>query len=173
MHKEARQYVEKVKGTFPSFFQKCRVLEIGSRNINGAIRGLFDECEYLGLDLEPGNGVDMVCHGADFHTAKPFNTIISMEALEHDKRWKETLQNAVKLLAHNGLLIVTAAGPNRGEHGTHGHAPGCSPCTLDYYGNLSKLAIKDAILRDESVWLCYDLRYSENNEDVYFHGVKK
>lgn len=172
MHKQAREYVEAVKATFPSYFRHCKVLEIGSKNVNGTIRTLFDECEYVGLDLSEGKGVDVVCHAADYQTEDRYNTIICMEALEHDRRWKETLKNAVSLLAPYGLLILTAAGPERKEHGTRNHTPEDSPDTLDYYGNLCQIGIKDAIMQGED-WVCTDLRYSEDKQDIYFHGIHR
>ena len=41
-----------------------RVLELGSRNINGSVRYLFAAAEYVGVDPVEGADVDIVGDGA-------------------------------------------------------------------------------------------------------------
>jgi hypothetical protein len=41
------------------FIDKC-VLDVGSLDINGNNRYLFDNCEYTGLDIGEGPNVDIV-----------------------------------------------------------------------------------------------------------------
>jgi hypothetical protein len=42
--------------------ERLRVLDVGSMDVNGTYRTLFDQSawSYTGLDLEPGSGVDCV-----------------------------------------------------------------------------------------------------------------
>src|SRR5688572_15830496 len=105
MHIEVRNFIRKVKKEHPKFFRFTRVLEVGSQNINGSVREHFFLCEYIGLDLGPGKKVDLVCHGADFKTPGLFDVVISCEALEHDRRWNETLLQMYENLKPGGLLI--------------------------------------------------------------------
>ena len=65
-HYTQRQFVEWVKAAFPDSFKGKRVLEVGSLDINGSVRGYFQDCEYIGLDVGPGPGVDVVCGGQEY-----------------------------------------------------------------------------------------------------------
>jgi len=47
-----------------------RVVELGSQDVNGSFREVLPEsCSYVGVDLEPGKNVDLVCRGT--HIALP------------------------------------------------------------------------------------------------------
>lgn len=140
MHTAAINWVEKAKDQYPDSFKGKLVLEVGSRYINGTVRILFEGCDYLGIDLSPGPCVDKVRHVADWnpHTQNLFDTVISCEALEHDKRWRESLCAMYDLLLPGGLIILTAGGTGRPEHGTARTSPSDSPATTDYYGNITE-----------------------------------
>lgn len=92
------------------------VLEVGSRDINGTVRPIFeDSSKYLGIDMEPGPGVDEVVHVTDL--AKwGFHCIVSTNALEHDPKAGESLAAMWSRLRKGGFLILTCAGPGFGEH---------------------------------------------------------
>ncbi len=106
-HFEQMQFVLSIRNRFPqSFMEKC-VLEIGSLDINGSVRHLFTNCQYLGIDLGPGPGVDQVIHAGDIEGHELYDTIISCEALEHDRFCLRTLTKVSILLRPKGLLIIT------------------------------------------------------------------
>lgn len=93
-----------------------QVLDVGGRNINGTPRGAFDpESSYTVIDLEVGDGVDIV---ADFATYKgdPVDVVVCMEVAEHAPAWPNLLGNARDHLHLGGMLIFTAAGPGRAPH---------------------------------------------------------
>ncbi len=136
MHQAAWDFVESVKAKFPEAFKDKRVLEVGSRYINGTVRTLFEGCDYTGLDLSAGPCVDVVCHVKDFDGENLYDTIISCEALEHDFYWGASVHAMHRLLKKGGLLIITAGGTGRLEHGTKATSPTDSPATTDYYGNI-------------------------------------
>ncbi len=73
-----------------SFNKDIDVLEIGSLDVNGNIRNLFNfSKEYVGIDLEKGPNVDLVLNGIDIYKLnKIFDIIISCECFEHSKYWK-------------------------------------------------------------------------------------
>ena len=56
MHDPAFRYVASVVAGQ----RYARVVEVGSRDINGSIRELVDADTYVGIDLEEGPGVDVV-----------------------------------------------------------------------------------------------------------------
>lgn len=169
MHETVGYFVRQVKQLHPKAFKDCRVLEVGSRYINGTVRTFFERCNYTGLDLAPGPLVDKVCHVADYpqHPDKS-DTVVSCEALEHDSRWTESLRAMRDILRPGGLLVITCAGPGRAEHGTKRTSPSDSPATTDYYGNVDEDMFWSAIKKtDFSDW-----RIKVADGDLQFWGVK-
>lgn len=176
MHKAAWDFVEGVKSRYPEAFSDRRVLEVGSRYINGTVRTLFDRCDYLGLDLSPGPCVDVVLHVADLHDepnvrAIPFDTIISCEALEHDKHWAESIQAMWSMLENGGMLIITAGGTGRPEHGTTRTSHTDSPATTDYYGNITEEMFWKAFGRKGKMMLL-EHHIEDKDGDFRFWGLK-
>ena len=81
-HEEQLNYVKKLKYKFPSYFNRKKILEIGSLNINGSIREFFDECNYVGLDIFFGDGVDIVCEGQKYNAPdNSYDVVCSTECL--------------------------------------------------------------------------------------------
>ncbi|TFG62689.1 MAG: class I SAM-dependent methyltransferase [Gemmatimonadales bacterium] len=106
-----------------SFIKKNRenilapVLEVGSANVNGSIRGECPE-PYTGVDLAPGAGVDVVV-GEDDPLPFPdesFRTVISTSMLEHALDPVACLREMARVLSPGGLLLVTAAGNGFNRH---------------------------------------------------------
>jgi SAM-dependent methyltransferase len=141
-HYTQHQFVRWTKEFFPAFFEGKKVLEIGSLDINGSVREFYDNCEYTGLDVGPGPGVDIVCGGQDYDAPDAsFDVVTSFEAMEHNPYWKETFANMIRLVRPGGMVIMTCATAGRPEHGTSRSKPSDSPLTAsigwDYYRNLS------------------------------------
>lgn len=186
-HKEQKDWCELVKAAHPEYFIGTQVLDIGSLDINGNNRYLFDNCDYTGIDIGPGPNVDIICSGHEFKSDEEFDVIISTECLEHDKHYAETLRNAYNLLKQGGLLLFSCAAPGRPEHGTARTTKGDSPFTNDYYRNLSEGDIREALV-------FYSEPYGDNKpnpvtidelftkykfkirttfpQDLYFYGIK-
>jgi hypothetical protein len=156
--------MNRVRDRHPYYFQGRKVLEVGSLDINGSVRPFFSRCDYTGVDLGTGPGVDRVCHAADLpREFARFEVVVSCEALEHDRRWYDTLAAIQRLLVPGGILIVTCAGPGREEHGTAQHGPECSPYTPDYYRNLSRDDL-EPLLFWPAFWSC-------TTEDTRFYMI--
>lgn len=170
-HPEQRIFCLAVKEVFPQFFSNVRVLDVGSLDINGNNRFLFDDCGYLGIDIGEGANVDVVCPAHRFF-ARPFDTIISTEMLEHDKYYGPSLNNMVSLLKPGGLLLFTCATTGREPHGTWSNAPMDSPLTNDYYKNLTEQDIRDVLPVDQ-VFSIYMFTVDDECHDLRFCGVKK
>lgn len=97
------------------------ILEVGSYNVNGSVRTLFDQTNYLGVDIEPGPGVDRVMSAHDLSWSiypryLPFDLVVSTEMLEHDRRPWVSLKEMWMVLKLGGLLLVTARGNGFGDH---------------------------------------------------------
>lgn len=96
-----------------------RVLDIGSTDINGSYKTLFDpkSVEYTGLDLAPGNNVDVVCDNPYRYPfdAETFDLVISGQAFEHIDFFWLTILEMGRILKTGGLIFLIV--PSRGiEH---------------------------------------------------------
>lgn len=174
MHKEVKDFIKLVRGKFPYKFRFKKVLEVGSKNINGSARKYFWFSRlYVGIDIGAGKGVDIVGHLVDVQNrlVAGFDTIISTEALEHDSRWRETLQVMYNKLGNKGLLIITCAGPHREEHGTSEAHSELSPDTNDYYRNISVEDFESIL--PPRLFSVYVLQYTNGKSDLQFYGIKK
>ncbi len=114
MHRAAYEYVASVVRRFgvPE-----RVVEIGSRDINGTVRPLFAGCKhYVGLDLRPGPAVDVVADACTWRPWPLVDCVVCCEVLEHTPRAREIVASAHAMLREGGLLILTAACDPRHPH---------------------------------------------------------
>lgn len=100
-----------------------RVLEVGSMNVNGSLRGhtlSLGPASYIGVDFASGAGVDVVCDAVDlvkrFGEAS-FDVVISTEMLEHAENWRGAVDAMKQVLAPGGLLVLTMRGPGFPLHG--------------------------------------------------------
>ncbi len=179
-HQEQIDFCTSVKALYPNHFKGVKVLDIGSLDINGNNRYLFEDCfSYTGIDIGEGKNVDVVCSGHLFKSDTQFDVIISTECFEHDKHYAETLLNAYSLLKSGGLLLFSCAAPGRPEHGTTRTSPKDSPFTTDYYKNLSDIDIiaaftfmSDKSMEDLFIERNYQTR-TEFPQDLYFYGIKR
>jgi SAM-dependent methyltransferase len=93
------------------------ILEVGSFDVNGSPRTVV--CprlpkSYVGVDMQPGAGVDLICDGAKVHEKfgeSAFDVVICCEMLEHVKDWKAVVSSMKRVLKIGGVLIVTTRGP--------------------------------------------------------------
>jgi SAM-dependent methyltransferase len=172
-HQEQIRFCNSVKEKYPELFNNCKVLDIGSLDINGNNRYLFNNSNYTGIDIGEGNNVDIICSGHLFKSKDKFDIIITTECLEHDIHWKETLINAYNLLKKGGLLLMTCAAPGREEHGTSQNHGFASPFTNDYYGNISESDFKE-VFDLEKCFTEFELKEEHiTMHDLYFYGIKK
>lgn len=174
-HKEQRDFIEKIKNKFPHFFQNKKILEIGSLNINGTVRDFFVDCNYFGIDVGEGPGVDLVCPGQDYDAPDlTYDLVCSTECFEHNPYWVETFQNMIRMCKIGGLVFFTCASEGRPEHGTRRSEPESSPFTVDwdYYKNLNETDFTDRFVLD-SLFSEYKFEYNQYAKDLYFYGVKK
>lgn len=162
MHQAAFEWVQYV---VEKIMPPSSVLEFGSRNVNGTVRGLFPDSDYCGTDVAPGPGVDKVCDAADWRSDRQFDLVITTECLEHTPRGQEICHSAWIALRQGGVLMVTAAAPPRGAHSAIDGGPLRHG---EYYGNVTE--------QDMRYWL-RDFSFSlidvvTNQGDIYALAVK-
>src|SRR4029077_9944687 len=153
MHNAVKYFIREVRKELPHKFRLRKVLEEGSKNINGSPRKYFWLCHYTGIDLSAGKGVDMIgsLHSLYYTNElkdKSFDVVISTEMLEHNTMWQNSLTEMYSVLKPGGLLLITSASDDRLEHGTKRTTPECSPDTTDYYRNISKQDFKSILPPD-------------------------
>jgi len=97
-----------------------QVLEVGSRNVNGTIRPVFEGCEnYLGIDLTKGPLVDMV---ADI--TKPlepvkenfWDFVVCIGTLEHIHDCHEAVYQMKRMCKVGGTVILTTVDDGFPKH---------------------------------------------------------
>jgi SAM-dependent methyltransferase len=163
----------------PDFFKNKKVLDVGSGDINGNNRYLFDNCNYTGNDVIPSKNVDVVSKTKDLKFEKnTFDTIISTECFEHDPEYKQSIQKIYDLLKPDGLFVFTCASTGRAEHGTTRTTPqhslgslGKIPDMMDYYKNLTIKDINEALDIKKS-FSSFETYYHYGHKDLFFIGIK-
>ena len=171
-HLQQRDFFEKVKRENPEVFTGVKVLEVGSLDINGTVRDFFDAIRYVGVDVAPGPGVDVVAQGENLdYPDDSFDVAVSAECFEHNPEWVLTFANMWRM--SNRFVIMTCASTGRPEHGTRHSSPGSSPLTLDwdYYRNLTEEDFREAFDLD-NMFSEYFFEYNPTSCDLYFFGVK-
>lgn len=195
-HKEQIDYLNKIKVKFPEAFTNIKVLDIGSFDVNGNEKPWFDNCDFIGLDIGPGKGVDVVCPANEYDAPdESFDTIISCECWEHNPFYKESIQNAIRMLKPGGYFIFTCATTGRPVHGTktqdkidrekHVTSQGNSAdnwITMpnvfredwdsEYYKNVTEEDIRSCVNID-NIFSSYEFEVETKHCDLYFWGIKK
>jgi hypothetical protein len=163
MHAEVMDYLSRFFDDKPT---PQRVLEIGSRNLNGSPRSVLQLAaarKYVGIDLRPGPGVDVVADGATWKgDGRLFDVVVCCEVLEHAINAPEIIGNAFSLLRPGGHLVVTAASTNREQHS--GVEADKQPTVGEYYQNISPASLLG--------WLScqsadFGLETGRDGQDVY------
>lgn len=187
-HKEQIDYVNRIKNKFPEYFNNKIVLGVGTFDVCGSEDKFFENCEYSGLDLGPGPGVDIVCPAQDYDAPdESYETIISCECFEHNPFYKETIQNIVRLLKPNGMFLFTCATTGRPVHGIKSleeeskikhenwiTMPNVSIDNWDneYYKNLTEEDIRECV-DFEDIFSEFEFEIEKDHCDLFFWGIKK
>lgn len=119
MHNSSYQHMQRLVETYLDRSRPLQAIDIGSYDVNGSYRTLFDApgWRYTGVDLEAGPGVDVVLSSP---YRLPFasgsvDVVLSGQAFEHIEFFWITWLEMLRVLKPGGLVFLIA--PSRGpEH---------------------------------------------------------
>lgn len=166
MHPQAYEFVAAAKIAFVEG-EPEQVVELGSYNVNGSVRPLFERSHYIGVDSRPGKGVDIVADATEWAEAENVDVVITTEMLEHCTKPKAVIANARKVLKAGGLFIATMAAPERKPHSCDG-APVVPPD--EHYANIEPDELRGWLARG---WEILDLQHYPDRGDLYVVARKK
>lgn len=120
MHKSSYQKMQYFKNTYLNPNDELKILDIGSYDKDGNYNyGIIlneKNWTYHGLDMRPGNNIDIVVENPyDWQEieSESYDLIISGQAFEHIEYFWLTLEEVKRVLKPGGLffLIVPSTGP--------------------------------------------------------------
>lgn len=97
----------------PDDIKGKKIIEVGSLDVNGSLQPIFKSwkpAKYVGVDIEAGPGVDVVCdaeHLLKKFKPESFDIVISTETMEHVRDWRQVISNLKALCKPNGTILVT------------------------------------------------------------------
>lgn len=104
-------------------FPGCRVLDVGSMDVNGTLRPVARENSvYTGIDTSDGPGVDHVIQPGQFpFDDSSFDLVVSSSSLEHDPVFWVTFLEMCRVVRPGGFVYISA--PSNGP--VHRHPVDC------------------------------------------------
>ena len=175
-HPEQLAFFQAVVDRNPTLVDGAKIIEIGSYDVNGSVRDIFEGAEqFVGVDLTEGAGVDIVAYGHEVdHADGTYDLSLSGECFEHDPHWQDSFRNMVRMTRPGGLVVFTCASHGRPEHGTSRSdvtdSPGTQSEGLDYYRNLT--AVDFGPLPLDEWFSRFKFWYQPSTFDLYFTGVR-
>lgn len=131
MHEQSKKEALKFKEKYISDLYPLRVLDIGSQDINGSLRSLFEPYhEYLGLDITKGKNVDIVANNLlKLPLRQKFDVVVTSSCFEHNPLFWVTFNEMVRVTKKGGLIYINT--PSEGPY--HGYPVDCWRFLEDAY----------------------------------------
>lgn len=130
------------------------ILEVGSLDVNGSCREIFEGHDYLGIDWSPGPGVDIAIDGYDWNGVISdgyYDIVISAQAMEHDPKFWLTLANIAKATKPGGHVCIIV--PRRWDE--HRHPVDCYRFLSDAMRSFGELmgmeVLKAKTVKDDTI----------------------
>ena len=132
-----------------------KVVEIGSANFNGSYRKIIDmlDCEYTGVDLEPGEGVSIVLEDPYVLPLpdQKFDLVYSGQTFEHAEYFWKTFSEMCRITRKNGLIIAIV--PSAGD--VHRYPVDCyrfMPDGMQALANHAGIQLLESWISDFGPW---------------------
>lgn len=79
-------------------YKGMKVLDVGSMDVNGTVKPIFEGCDYVGMDISDGKNVDVVQEPWIFpFNDNSFDVVVSTSCLEHDPKFWLTVQEMMRV----------------------------------------------------------------------------
>lgn len=132
----AKLFYEKFCKSLP---QTATVVDFGAYDVNGTLRPIFENHKYIGVDMNEGPNVDVVCSNSE----TPFDSgsidvVVSSSCFEHDEFFWMTFLELCRIVKENGYIYINA--PSEGFY--HGYPGDCWRFYKDSWAALAKWAGK-------------------------------
>lgn len=126
MHKESYQEMQKFVRNYLNKNKKYKILDVGSYNVNGTYKDLFIKWDYQGLDIAPGNNVDIISLDPYKYPVKnsSFDVVISGQTGEHIKdiyTWAKEIGRIVKKKGLACIIIPCKANEHKSNNHNRDH----------------------------------------------------
>jgi SAM-dependent methyltransferase len=115
----AQRFLERYATELLRIDPQPRLLEIGSQDVNGSLRGLFGRFDYTGVDFAPGKGVDVVL---DDPYTLPYadasaDVVVASSVFEHSQLFWVLFLEILRVLKPTGLFYLNV--PSNGQFHRH------------------------------------------------------
>jgi SAM-dependent methyltransferase len=110
MHKSAYEIGAKFLDRYMAIEMES-VLEVGALDVNGSLKDFKRAgCEWLGVDLEPGKGVDVVIERASKlpFEDNSFDLVVATSVFEHDPTFWLTFNEMLRVVKPAGFVYICA-----------------------------------------------------------------
>lgn len=164
MHSAAFNYFAKIAKNTDN---NLDIVEFGSLDINVGIKNLFQYKKYVGVDISPGPGVDIVCDASEWVADQEYDVVLCAEVFEHTERWPEICENAYNSLKCGGRFIGSCASIGRAPHSA---IDGGEVRIFEHYENVPSSEMQEVLSRQG--WENIEIQYNEIDGDLYFTAVK-
>lgn len=110
MHKSAHEIGAKfLERYFATDMHK--ILEVGAYDVNGPLKDFKrQDCEWIGVDLEAGKGVDVVIERASKlpFEDNSFDVVVATSVFEHDPTFWLTFNEILRVVKQSGFIYICA-----------------------------------------------------------------
>lgn len=119
MHNTAYKNAQKFYNKYcKDNIENKHVLDIGSLDVNGSLKPIFQSAKYLGLDQSIGPNVDLVSSSHEIPLDdNSIDIIVCSSCFEHDNMFWVTFLEMCRLVKTNGYIYINA--PSNGPYHAH------------------------------------------------------
>lgn len=94
-----------------------KALEVGSLDVNGNVKDILKDFDYIGLDMRSGKNVTLVANAHNIPLPNnSIDLVVCFDTLEHDEMFWLSIQEMRRVLKGGGWLIIGAPSINHPMH---------------------------------------------------------
>lgn len=149
MHTSSLEHMRDLVSRYLDPRVSLRILDIGSYDVNGTYRDIFDKpsWRYIGVDIAAGPNVDLVLKSPYRYPVRDgfADLVISGQTIEHVEFFWLSWQEMVRVVRPGGLIFLIA--PSRGPEHLHPvdcwrFLPGGYRALAKYVGDVEVVEVK-------------------------------